>query len=93
MTHTSPVRDCTLLSRNGTYHISGESGEWRYLYEEFCGRHTYYTFSRFHQKNPQKKVTRRLSGEKVYEKVREVRIEPHSLTPIDLGAFESFCGH
>jgi hypothetical protein len=88
-TQTYAVRDCTLLSRKAVYRISGETGLWQYSYEEFSGRHTYYAFWRVHEKNPEKRVTKRLSGEKVYEKVVELREEP-PLTPMDLTTFESF---
>jgi hypothetical protein len=91
MTYTIAVRDCTLLSSSSKYRISGESGEWRYSYQEFCGKHTYYTFWRFDVRDLNRRITRTLSGQKVYEKVSEISAEP-LYKPIDLSKFESFRG-
>jgi hypothetical protein len=91
MTYTIAVSDCTLLSRSSKYRIAGESGEWRYSYQEFCGKHTFYTFWRFDSRDLNRRITKRLSGQKVYEKVSEINPEP-LYKPIDLSKLESFRG-
>lgn len=88
---SSAVLDCTLLSRSGSYRITGETGQWRYSYEEFEGRKTYYTFWRNSQVKEGERVWRRLSQEKVYERVTEITSQPR-YKPIDLSQFESFRG-
>jgi hypothetical protein len=88
---TSPVNDCTLLSCNGKYRIEGESGEWRYSYSEFAGKHTYYYFWRYDSRDLNRRITRRLSGAKVYEKVAELTTQPR-IAPIDLSKLEAFRG-
>jgi hypothetical protein len=91
MTYTIAVSDCTLLSRNSKYRIAGESGQWRYSCQEFCGKHTFYTFWRFDSRDLNRRITRRLSGQSVYKKVVELATEP-LYKPIDLSKFESFRG-
>lgn len=91
MTNAYRVNDCTLLSRSAKYHINGESGTWKYSYEEFAGRGTYYYFWRYNTRDPNRRVMRKLSGEKVYEKVSELTTQPR-IVPIDLTQFESFRG-
>ena len=87
----SPINDCTLLSSNGKYRIKGESGEWQYSYSEFAGKHSYYYFWRYDSRDLNRRITRRLSGAKVYEKVVEIIAQPR-IVPIDLSKFESFRG-
>ena len=51
-----PVSDCTELTRSAKYQIKGELGQWRYSYEEFGGRSTYYTFWRYDSLRPPTRV-------------------------------------
>ncbi len=88
---SSPINDCTLLSSNSKYRIQGESGEWRYSYSESAGKHTYYYFWRYDSRDLNRRITRRLSGAKVYEKVVEITIQPR-IVPIDLSKLEAFRG-
>ena len=91
MTYTLAVLDCSLLSRLGKYQIAGETWQWRYSYSEFEGRKTYYTFWRYSQVREGEKVTKRLSEEKVHERVSEISSQPRYKI-IDLSQFESFRG-
>ncbi len=88
---SSPINDCTLLSSSGKYRIQGESGEWHYSYSEFAGKQTYYYFWRYDSRDLNRRITRRLSQMKVYEKVAELTTQPR-IMPIDLSKFESFRG-